>query len=374
MTTRRPWDRGPQDPLGGPTPPAGPHGAPAPRSAPSGPGPGTGAVSGPGAVPERSRSTGAAHLPPRRRRSLRPRLSVTRRSGPPSLDATDGAGPSGMSLQTLAGITISVIAVGAVSVLGVLALRSGDAAPQADGRTPPSAVEAPTSQTPRPSPIPAPTPAPAPTPVPAPTPQPPAGAVDLFSRPPDAEQFYDRVRSMTATIKCGGGVGSGWPLDPASLGVAPRSGTIIITNGHVIDGCPPRVSVEIGGRSYTGLVTDVDYPSRRDNDLAVVMLDVELETFRVSRTWRIGHWVVASGSPSGIDGMLTFGAISNDREGHIWTDARINKGNSGGPLINSDGLVVGVNTWGLLNSDEEDTGIGIVQPVERLCDRLFQCR
>lgn len=281
-----------------------------------------------------------------------------------------------MSVQTLAGITISVIALGAVSVLAVLALRGGDPpASQADGPTAPPATEVPA--TPTPTPAPAPEPAPTPPPSPAPPPQPPSGAVDPFSRPANAEQFYDRVRSLTATIKCGGGVGSGWPLDAASLGASPRAGTIIITNGHVVDGCSQRVTVEVGGRSYTGLVTAIDYPSKYvdDNDLAIVMLeDVELETLAVSRTWRIGHWVVASGSPSGIAGMLTFGAVSNDRDGLIWTDALINKGNSGGPLINSAGDVVGINTWGLLSSDASNTGIGIVQPVERLCDRLFQCR
>jgi serine protease Do len=71
--------------------------------------------------------------------------------------------------------------------------------------------------------------------------------------------------------------------------------------------------------------------------------------------------------------MLTFGQISNDRDGQIWTDALINKGNSGGPLINSEGKVIGINTWGLLDSERESTGIGIVQPVERLCDRILTC-
>ncbi len=283
-------------------------------------------------------------------------------------------------MQTLAGITISVIALGAVSVLAVLALRSGDSeVGQAEGRTPPSVVTAP-EPTPEPAPPPPPTaPPPPPTAPPAPLPTapsapPPTGAVDLFSRPADAERFYERVRGLTATIRCGGRVGSGWPLDAISLGAEPRSGTIVVTNGHVVDTCSQRVSVEIGGRTYTGLVTDIDYPNRRDNDLAVVMLDVDIETLSVSRIWKIGHWVVASGSPSGVEGMLTFGAISNDRDGRIWTDALINKGNSGGPLINSAGEVVGINTWGLLSSDDTNTGIGIVQPVERLCDRLFQCR
>lgn len=178
---------------------------------------------------------------------------------------------------------------------------------------------------------------------------------------------------MTATLTCSSSLGSGWPFDPTTLGAAGVAGTLLVTNGHVIDECGRTVTVEIGGRTYFGTVTDVDFPPGDGNDLAIVQIDETIDTFDVSRSWAIGHWVVASGSPSGIEGMLTFGQISNDRDGMIWTDALINKGNSGGPLINSEGKVIGINTWGLLDSERESTGIGIVQPVERLCDRILTC-
>lgn len=307
----------------------------------------------------------------------------------------------------LAGLTTSVIAIGAVGVLAVIALRGSGGDVAAEAPAPPVEADGPAVDdvTPDDGAVPAPedggsdpgdaAPGGAPPEVDDVAPgaggeavddegpgaedgedvEPPVTEVDLFSAPSPAEadRFFARVRRMTATITCSRSIGSGWPLDPESLGVAPVTGTILITNGHVIDDCPPRVTVEIGGRRFLGDVTQVDYPPGDGNDLAVVRIDEEVPAFAVSRSWSIGHWVLASGSPSGVSGMLTFGQISNDRDGLIWTDALINKGNSGGPLINSAGRVVGINTWGLLDSTDSATGIGIVQPIDRLCDRLFTC-
>ena len=295
----------------------------------------------------------------------------------------------------LAGLTTSVIAIGAVGVLAVIALRGSGGDVVTEDAAPPVEAAGPADDgaTPGDDAVPAPEgggSAPGDAAPGGATPEvvdegaesrdggdlePPVTEVDLFSapRPEEADRFFARVRQMTATITCSNSVGSGWPFDPESLGVAPVTGTILITNGHVVDDCPPQVTVEIDGRRYLGDVTQVDYPPGDGNDLAVVRIDEEVPTFPVSRSWSIGHWVLASGSPSGISGMLTFGQISNDRDGHIWTDALINKGNSGGPLINSAGRVVGINTWGLLDSTNSATGIGIVQPIDRLCDRLFTC-
>jgi len=289
-------------------------------------------------------------------------------------------------------VTTSVIAIGAVAVLGLLALRgAGDGSTStAIGSSPPT-VEAPvvTQEPGDPSggarddgAAPAPS-VPTPPPSREPTPGGTEGAIDLFSRPPNTDRFIERVRSLTATIRCPIGsqfnsTGSGWPLDPRDLGAGEIQGTVIITNGHVIDECISTVTVELGGRTYTGRDIRMDFPDSGGNDLAVILIDEEVETFEIARSWAVGQWVVASGSPLNISGMVTFGFISNDKDGLLWTDAQINSGNSGGPLINSAGQVIGINTWGLVQPGERsgevrDTGIGMAQPIDRLCDRLFRC-
>lgn len=287
-------------------------------------------------------------------------------------------------------MTTSVIAIGAVAVLGLLALRGvGGGVTTTAIESPSPAVEAPiVNEEPGASSGGAVDDATAAPPSsPPPLTPPPAGdageSVDLFSRPPDTDRFIERVRNLTATIRCPissqfESTGSGWPLDPRDLGAAEVQGTVIITNGHVIDECISAITVKVGGKTFTGRDIRMDFPDQGGNDLAAILIDAEIETFAIARSWVVGQWVVASGSPLNISGMVTFGFISNDIDGLVWTDAQINSGNSGGPLINSAGQVIGINSWGLVVPDERTggssgTGIGMAQPVNRLCDRLFRC-
>lgn len=220
------------------------------------------------------------------------------------------------------------------------------------------------------------TPAPEPVPAPAaPIEQPPVDSTDsLFDPPRNRAEFIDRIRTQTVTIICSmareRSTGSGWPFNPTDLGApSEQAGTLIITNGHVTDGCS-EVTIRLGQATYWGRVIRTDYPDRGfENDFAVIEIAEDIAPLPVSLEFEVGHWVIAAGSPSGIEQTVTTGIISNDQDGLIWTDAAISPGSSGGPLINSDGRVIGVNTWGLV----EAPNIGIALPVGRLCDRLFAC-
>lgn len=367
---RPPWEHGPVGPTGpaGPTPGRGP-GGPGGPTGPTGPD-----ARGAGGMPTwpstpRSRRTAAGA----RRRLRLP--SLTRRTVRPAR-ASVAAGSRTPGRPSVATVTLSAVAVVAVGTLSVVAVRASGP-PRATTDAPAAAAPAAPAPAPEP-PAAAPTVPVEPEPEAAPDPVPAPGASsDLYEGPPDRAAFIRAARARTATIECDTSstmmsIGSAWPIDPADLGApSPGGGTIFVTNGHVIDGCPASVRVQVDGRWLSGTVTDVDFPGEDldDNDLALVRVDERIEPFPVARTWEIGHWVIALGSPSGIEGMVTFGIISNDRDGLIWTDALINPGNSGGPLLNSAGQVVGVNTWGLI----EAPGIGIAQPVERLCDRLLTC-
>lgn len=206
----------------------------------------------------------------------------------------------------------------------------------------------------------------------------PAGAdeIDLFDPPPDRAAFIARVRADTVSILCyrGSAQGSGWPLDFASLGVQEEtSGTLIITNGHVTEGCS-QVTVRHGDRQYDGNVVGTDFiDSGLENDFAVVRVSQAIRGFPVATSFAVGQWVLAAGSPSGVEQTVTSGIVSNDIDGVIWTDTTISPGSSGGPLINSRGEVIGVVTWGLIGDSGVDPDLGMAIPVRRLCDRLFTC-
>ena len=143
---------------------------------------------------------------------------------------------------------------------------------------------------------------------------------------------------------------------------------IVITNNHVIQGAED-VFVRVNGeKNIKAKVIGAD-PGM---DLAVLQIESDQKftpvKFGDSDTSRIGDWVIAIGNPFGLGGTVTAGIISarnrsiglSRYEDYIQTDASINQGNSGGPLFNMDGDVVGINTAILGQSGS--IGIGFAIP------------
>ena len=159
-----------------------------------------------------------------------------------------------------------------------------------------------------------------------------------------------------------GGPGGGMPEQGPAHGVG--SGFIIGTNGdivtnrHVVQGATKVTVTMNDGKEYPAHVVGKD----AQTDVAVVRLDKPPANLVVARLGDsekldVGEWVVAVGSPLGLEQTVTAGIVSGKGRpgrhvqmsgkrvrGYIQTDAKINPGNSGGPLVNLEGEVVGVNT------------------------------
>lgn len=128
---------------------------------------------------------------------------------------------------------------------------------------------------------------------------------------------------------------------------------VILTNAHVVEGAS-EVGVTLpDGRSFTGKVLGADPLT----DVAVVKVvgsRLPVATLGDSSRVRPGEWAIAIGNPLGLDNTVTAGIISaiqrtnavgeGQRVPYIQTDAAVNPGNSGGPLINERGQVIGINT------------------------------
>ncbi len=151
----------------------------------------------------------------------------------------------------------------------------------------------------------------------------------------------------------------------------------ILTNEHVIHGAA-RVNVQMLGadKPITARVVGTNY----EHDLAVLKVSMPrtipvLQLGR-SRDVRVGEWVLAVGNPLGLDHSVTVGIVSakerpmkiGDRSyPHLLqTDAAINRGNSGGPLINMRGEVIGINTA----VSQSSQGIGFAIAVDVVRDAL----
>jgi len=178
---------------------------------------------------------------------------------------------------------------------------------------------------------------------------------DQDSTNPLLDMFRRRPRTPTR------GVGSGFIVNPKGY---------ILTNYHVIQEAA-RITVGLqSGEKYRGNVVGFD----PETDVAVIKIDSTKDlptvTLGDSNAAQVGDWVLAMGSPFGLDQTVTAGIISKkERESpyfnvfqrFLQTDAAINRGNSGGPLVNMRGEVIGMNSQ-IATSTGDYNGIGFALP------------
>jgi serine protease Do len=171
---------------------------------------------------------------------------------------------------------------------------------------------------------------------------------------------YDQASKAVVSIRTRSGSGAGAIIDPRGL---------IITNNHVVDGASQVQVQTADGRTYRGQVLALD--SRNDLALVQIQPDRKLSSLRLSqKPPRVGQRVYAIGNPFGLDRTLTVGILSRiAASGDLQTDAALNPGNSGGPLLNSDGEIIGVNKAILSPGGSGNIGIGFATatgPVRQL--------
>src|SRR6056297_211474 len=158
-----------------------------------------------------------------------------------------------------------------------------------------------------------------------------------------------------------------------------REDGLIITNHHVIEDAD-EIIVRLADRRE--LVAEL-VGSDAETDVAVLRIDAEdLPTlgYGDSSALRPGEWVIAIGSPFQFEQSVTAGIVSakgRTQAGQqqyvpfIQSDVAINRGNSGGPLINTDGKVVGINSW-ILSSSGGNIGLSFSIPVETAVSTIDQ--
>ncbi|SDS86579.1 Do family serine endopeptidase [Bradyrhizobium canariense] len=167
-------------------------------------------------------------------------------------------------------------------------------------------------------------------------------------------------------------LGSGFIIDTAG---------IVVTNNHVIDGADEINVIMNDGSKFKADLVGVD----KKTDLAVLKFapskPLTAVKFGDSDKLRLGEWVVAIGNPFSLGGTVTAGIVSAKNrdfasgpyDNYIQTDAAINRGNSGGPLFNLDGEVIGVNTL-IISPTGGSIGIGFAVPSKTVAGVVDQLR
>ena len=176
------------------------------------------------------------------------------------------------------------------------------------------------------------------------------------------ERYFEGAPSRPRAFR-GTSVGSGFIVDPKGL---------IVTNNHVVDEADEIVVTLHDGRRFEAELRGID----ENTDLALLSIDAKdplpYAEFGDSDAVRVGDWVIAVGNPFGLGGTVTAGIVSarsrDIRSGplddFLQIDAPINRGNSGGPLFDTAGRVVGVNT-AIFSPSGGNVGIGFAIPARQ---------
>lgn len=173
-------------------------------------------------------------------------------------------------------------------------------------------------------------------------------------------QFFERYGDSAPQERLPIALGSGFIVDPDGY---------VVTNNHVIEQADAIIVRLDNGDEYEATVVGVDPKT----DIALLKVEapepLPYVTFGDSNAVRVGDWVLAIGNPFGFGNSVTAGIISARQrdiqsgpyDDYLQTDAPINRGNSGGPLFNMDGEVVGVNT-AIYSPSGGSVGIGFAVP------------
>ena len=205
-------------------------------------------------------------------------------------------------------------------------------------------------------------------------------AESLFDPPENLGDLLTMVRASTVTIGCKDTQGSGWVMDLGSpdadagaeaIELDREFPTEVITNHHVIKDCintPRKVTANAGGATYDAVLYSYD----EENDLALVSIKQDVPPLELSDKPEPGWWAVAVGTPYGLEGSVSIGNVMNLDGTDIIATTPLNSGNSGGPIVNSRGEVMGTNTWVLTGEDSpQDWNVAVAHTA--LCISLVAC-
>ncbi len=191
--------------------------------------------------------------------------------------------------------------------------------------------------------------------------------------PEDLVALSPKVLKSVVTVFCDQGLGTGWAANVTIPASATQQGmkTFLVTNHHVVEDCLSAGEVTLtdnAGNSAVGYIVSAD----EAKDLAGIYTKMTLPalSFRGERPAQ-GWWVGVLGSPRGLEGYLTTGLVSKvvADGSEFGVSASLNPGNSGGPIFDREGRVLGIATYKLLESE----GLGFARSSTLLCTSIVKC-
>lgn len=198
-------------------------------------------------------------------------------------------------------------------------------------------------------------------------------ANDGYVAPRSPGDVVDVVLKGTVVVNCipnkgESSYGSGWSIDLKPSSKVYKSS--IITNHHVIEDCLGGKGVvnieDYDGKTYESVVDVYD----EKEDLAKISTKLKVPALQLSDNapWP-GYWVMTAGTADGYQGSVSFGSVMNFDSDEIFITANISHGNSGGPLVDNEGFVIGTNSWGRVG--EQYNG---AMSLDAMCAKILKCK
>jgi S1-C subfamily serine protease len=198
--------------------------------------------------------------------------------------------------------------------------------------------------------------------------------IDGYVQPRSIADLVELVQNSTVSITCEFGLegeyelGTGWALDIETDNES-KYPTALVTNYHVIENClsgKGKLFVEaLEGEKFPAVIDNWD----AENDLAVIATKLKLNPLELSQNNPSpGYWVMAVGTADGYEGSIAFGNVLNVTDTEVLITAAISSGNSGGPLVDNEGKVIGTNSWSA--AKEQYNG---AMSLDAMCIGIMKC-
>ena len=195
---------------------------------------------------------------------------------------------------------------------------------------------------------------------------------DGYVQPRDVGGLVEHTQRSTVMVNCDvpgkESLGSAWAVQLEEKAYA-KYDKVFITNHHVVEDC-------IGNEKYLTVhrLFAKDYSARiitldKKNDLAVIVSDLKIPVLRLSQYMPSpGYWMMVVGSADGYQGSVSFGSVLNINQTEVLITANASRGNSGGPVVDNEGNVIGTLTESAI-----DEQYNVARSLDAMCSKILKC-
>ncbi|MFM1910525.1 MAG: hypothetical protein RLZZ545_1223 [Actinomycetota bacterium] len=195
---------------------------------------------------------------------------------------------------------------------------------------------------------------------------------DGYVAPRSISDTVDHTARSTVSVFCdvsdGITLGSAWAvtLEEEKYSKYPF---VLVTNHHVVEDCIGQEKYLTIARQYQKEIPAKIVTLDKKNDLAVIVADLKIPTLKLANYPPMpGYWTMLVGSADGYEGSVAFGSVLNTTETQVLITTNASQGNSGGPVIDNEGRVIGTLTAGA-----GENQYNIAMSIDAMCAKILTC-